>query len=69
MAAIVDRLRSIAEKVGARTSGATVQDVIADIENKLANGNAPQQKQYNKPQKKVEKPFFNDDKAEVKSED
>lgn len=64
MAAIVDRLRGIAEKVGARTSGATVQDVIADIENKLANSNAPQQKQYNKPQKKAEKPFFNDEKTE-----
>lgn len=64
MAAIVDRLRGIAEKVGARTTGATVQDVIADIENKLANGATSQQKQYNKPQKKVEKPFFNDEKTE-----
>lgn len=70
MAAIVDRLRGIAEKVGARTTGATVQDVLSDIEAKLANNAAPQQKAYNKPQqKKAEKPFFTDDKTDVKTDE
>lgn len=69
MAAIVDRLRGIAEKVGARATGATVQDVLSDIEVKLANNAAPQQKAYNKPQKKAEKPFFTDDKTDVKTDE
>lgn len=62
MAAIVDRLRGIAEKVGARTTGTTVQDVLSDIEVKLANTAAPQQKAYNKP-------FFTDDKTDVKTDE
>lgn len=61
MAAIVDRLRGIAEKVGARTTGATVQDVLSDIEVKLASTAAPQQK--------AEKPFFTDDKTDVKTDE
>lgn len=66
MAAIVDRLRNIAEKVGARTTGATVQDVISDIEAKLNEGSLKPTFQKNKATKqdkpeKAEKPFFSDE--------
>ena len=66
MAAIADRLRSIAEKVGARTTGATVQDVISDIEAKLNEGSSKPTFQQNKAKKqdkpeKAEKPFFSDE--------
>lgn len=63
MASIVDRLRGVAEKVGARSTGSTVQDVLSDIEAKLADSAQPQVKPSKQP-KKVEKPFFTDEKAE-----
>lgn len=64
MASIVDRLRGIAEKVGARSTGSTVQDVLSDIEAKLADSAQPQAKPYKQPKKADNKPFFTDEKAE-----
>lgn len=63
MASIVDRLRAISEKVGGRTTGSTVQDVISDIEAALSNT----ERTVNKPQQKAKKPdrdtFFTDEKT------
>ena len=63
MASIVDRLRGVAEKVGARSTGSTVHGVLSDIEAKLAESAKPQDKPSKQP-KKVEKPFFTDEKAD-----